>query len=199
MIFTSVDLPAPFSPSNAWVSVPWISRSMPSLAANAPNRLVMCTADSNGSRAGCGGVGSSMRATGWDERRAIRNGFIRRNGVAADQELRRDGGRNGGRRLVANFGEADRADQTLDIVATQADLAQRAGKARALGGTADQAHIGKSARQQGRGRDVEIEGVTVRHDCDERAVRRLVEQLHRLGAGAAGHVAGYMRGKRARA
>jgi hypothetical protein len=32
MIFISVDLPAPFSPSTAWISPGTTSRSMPSLA-----------------------------------------------------------------------------------------------------------------------------------------------------------------------
>src|SRR5580704_9988693 len=135
MIFTSVDLPAPFSPSSAWVSVPKISRSMESFAANVPKRLVMCTADSSGSR-GAAGVGSSMRRTTWRDRGMRGGRFCRRHGVATDQQLRGDSSRDGGRRLVVNLREADRADQTADVVVGQAELAQRRDKARPLGGAA---------------------------------------------------------------
>src|SRR3979490_3000541 len=116
-----------------------MSRSIASFAAKVPNRLVMCTADSNGSRAGWD-IGSSMRGTGWDDRDAIRDRSRRRQRVAPDQELCRDRGRDGGWRLVANLGEADRADQAADFVVAEADLTQRARKAGALGGAADQPH-----------------------------------------------------------
>src|SRR3546814_14567896 len=39
-IFTSVDLPAPFSPSRAWISPDAISRSMPVQAAKSPKYFV---------------------------------------------------------------------------------------------------------------------------------------------------------------
>src|SRR6202011_5487020 len=101
--------------SSAWVSVPKISRSIESFAANVPKRLVMCTADSNGSRGAAGG-GASMRRTIWRDR-GVRGGrFCRRHGVATDQELRGDSSRDGGRRLVVNLGEADGADQAANVV-----------------------------------------------------------------------------------
>src|SRR5215475_14014954 len=100
---------------------------MSSLAAKDPNRLVMCTADSSGiltpacrggdidlpSPAGGGGGGllSSMRGPTWGTRCALRRRSRCRDGVAPNEQLRRDRSRYGGRRLVANFGEADRADQ----------------------------------------------------------------------------------------
>ena len=65
------------------------------------------------------------------------------------------------------------------------DLAQRAHEAGALGVAADQADIGKAPRLQRRRRDVEIERMAVGHDGDEGAVGRLLEQAHRLVAGAA--------------
>ena len=39
--FIRVDLPAPFSPSRAWISPAWTSRSMWSFATSAPKRLVI--------------------------------------------------------------------------------------------------------------------------------------------------------------
>src|SRR5712675_1065595 len=134
MIFTSVDLPAPFSPSRAWVSVPKISRSMASFAAKLPKRLVMCIAESSGDRAPCRGGGSSMRRTGRGDREAIRRRSCRGDRVAPDQELRRNRRSDRRRRLVANFGEADRADQATDVVVAEAELTQRAHETRALGG-----------------------------------------------------------------
>src|SRR6266481_3400782 len=138
---------------------------MLSLAANDPNRLVICTADSSGaptlrspaggeayidlSSPACGGgqrgggVGSSMRGTAWGTC-CVLWGRCRC--------------RDGGRRLIANFGETDRAGQTGDIVVAEADLAQRAGKARALGGAANHPHIGKPTGQQSSGCYVEVEG-----------------------------------------
>src|SRR6266481_4093597 len=123
---------------------------MLSLAANDPNRLVICTADSSGaptlrspaggggyidlSSPACGGgqrgggVGSSMRGTAWGTCCVLWGRCRCRDGVAPNEKLRRDCSRNGGRRLIANFGETDRAGQTGDIVVAEADLAQRAGK-----------------------------------------------------------------------
>src|SRR5216684_3860293 len=157
---------------------------MLSLAANDPNRLVICTADSSGALPsaagkggyidlpssaggggpGGGGVGSRMRGTAWGLCRVLRGRSRCRHGVAPDEKLCRDRGRNGGGGLIVNLGEADRADQTGEVVVGKADLAQRASKARALGGAADHAHIGKPAGQQRRRRDVEVEGVAVGHD-----------------------------------
>src|ERR1700692_664156 len=56
---TSVDLPAPFSPRSAWISVGNRSRSMPSLARKEPYRLVMPIALNRGSvpnESPCGGT-----------------------------------------------------------------------------------------------------------------------------------------------
>src|SRR6266436_1197492 len=131
---------------------------MPSLAANDPNRLVICTADSSGaptlpSPAGGGGqgggsVGSRMRGIAWDTCCVLRGRSRCRDGVAPNEKLRRDRRRNGGRRLIANFGETDRADQTGDIVVGKTDLAQRASKARALAGATDHPHIGEPTGEQ---------------------------------------------------
>src|SRR5580704_14491470 len=56
---TSVDLPAPFSPSRAWISAGNRSRSMPSLARKEPYRLVILMARNSGSvpnEVPCGGT-----------------------------------------------------------------------------------------------------------------------------------------------
>src|SRR6266446_10350803 len=138
---------------------------MPSLAVNDPNRLVICTADSSGTLpsagggggyidssspacggeygGGGGGAGSCMGGIAWGTCGVLRRRRRCRDGVAPDEKLCRDRRRNGGGRLIVNFGEADRADQTGDVGVGQADLAQGASKARALGGAADHAHIGK--------------------------------------------------------
>src|SRR5260370_30040314 len=134
---------------------------MLSLAANDPNRLVICTADSSGilpspAGGGGGGVGSRMGGTAWGTCGVLRGQRRCRDGVAPDEELCCDCGRNGGGRLIVNFGEADRADQTGDVVVGKPDLAQRASKPRALGGAADPAHIGKPAGEQGRPPDVQV-------------------------------------------
>src|SRR5215470_10460651 len=114
---------------------------MLSLAANDPNRLTICTADSSGAPTlpspacgggwggGCGGVGSSMRGTAWGTRCVLRGRSCCRDGVAPNEKLRRDCGRNGCRRLIANFRETDRADQTGDVIVGKADLAQSPSKA----------------------------------------------------------------------
>jgi hypothetical protein len=61
MILTSVDLPAPFSPSSAWISAGNRSRSIESLARKVPYRLTMPIACSSGSCASeFAGDGSSM-------------------------------------------------------------------------------------------------------------------------------------------
>src|SRR5277367_695536 len=46
--FTRVDLPAPFSPNNAWISAGYRSRSTPSLARKSPYRLLIEMALSRG-------------------------------------------------------------------------------------------------------------------------------------------------------
>src|SRR5437660_9847401 len=109
---------------------------MPSLAANDPNRLVICTADSSGALPsaagggeyidssspvcgggpGGGGVGSRMGGIAWGPRRVLRRQRRCRDGVAPDEKLCRDRGRNRGGRLIVNFGKADRADQTGDVI-----------------------------------------------------------------------------------
>src|SRR6266852_2791989 len=118
---------------------------MLSLAANDPNRLGICTADSSGTPAlpspaggggyidipspacgggrGGGGVGSSMRGTARDTGCVLWGRCRCRDGVAPNEKLRCDCSRNGGRRLIADFGETDRADQTGDIVVAETDLA----------------------------------------------------------------------------
>src|ERR1700747_329202 len=129
MIFTRVDLPAPFSPSRAWISAGHSSRSMASFASKVPNRLLMPTACSNGWRDG---------TSTWEERSSIpgvvrageiaRELPIARRGVASDQQLGRGRRRDRGGRLVADFGEPDRADQTVDRVARDADLGHGGGE-----------------------------------------------------------------------
>src|SRR5260370_37827834 len=134
---------------------------MLSLAANDPNRLVICTADSSGALPsaagkggyidlpssaggggpGGGGVGSRMRGIAWGLCRVLRGQRRCRDGVAPDEELCCDRGRNGGGRLIVNFGEAHRGDQTGDVVGGEADPAQRARKPRALGVRAHAGHV----------------------------------------------------------
>jgi len=48
MIFIRVDLPAPFSPSTAWISPGCTAREMSLLATTAGYRLVMCASWSLG-------------------------------------------------------------------------------------------------------------------------------------------------------
>src|SRR6201987_2509729 len=116
MIFTSVDLPAPFSPSSAWISAGRKSRSMASFASRSPKRLLMPAACSSGWRDGSRGERSSMRGIvrPGEVARGVR---IARQGVAADQQLRGGGGGDRGGRLVADFAEPDRADKALDRLA----------------------------------------------------------------------------------
>src|SRR5215470_3625138 len=99
---------------------------MLSLAANDPNRLVICTADSSGVPTlpsptcgggwGGGGVGSRMGGTAWGTCGVLRGRRQCRDGVTPDEKLCRNRGCNGGGRLIVNFGEADRADQAGDVV-----------------------------------------------------------------------------------
>ena len=96
--------------------------------------------------------------------------------LAADQELGGDRGRDRRGCLVVDFGEPDRANQPVDVLDGESDLAQRAHEAGALGAAADQADIRKPPRLQRRRRDVEIEGVAVGHDGDEGAIGRLLEE-----------------------
>src|SRR5258708_33591128 len=129
---------------------------MLSLAANDPNRLVICTADSSGALPsaagkggyidlpssaggggpGGGGVGSRMRGIAWGLCGVLRGQRRCRDGVAPDEKLCRDRGRNGGGRLIADLGAAARADQTGEVVLGKAELAQRAPEAPAPGGAA---------------------------------------------------------------
>src|SRR4051812_477994 len=47
-MFISVVLPAPFSPTSAWISPAFTSKSTPSFATSAPNRLLIPRASSSG-------------------------------------------------------------------------------------------------------------------------------------------------------
>ena len=49
-ILTSVDLPAPFSPTRPWTSPPWSSMSPSSSACTAPKLFSACSSESSGSR-----------------------------------------------------------------------------------------------------------------------------------------------------
>src|SRR4029077_14606576 len=47
-IFTTVDLPAPFSPTRAYASPPWRSIDASTTARTAPNAFAACISESNG-------------------------------------------------------------------------------------------------------------------------------------------------------
>src|ERR1700745_923136 len=133
MIFTSVDLPAPFSPKSAWISAGHRSRSTASFASRSPKRLLMPTACSSGWRSPGRAGRPSMRGVARSGKVA-RLMRLPREGVAADQQLRGGGGGNRGRRLVADFGKPDRADKTLDRLARNAHLGHGGGGTRPRGG-----------------------------------------------------------------
>ena len=67
MILIRVDLPAPFSPSSAWISPRRSSRETSSSASVAPNCFETCTISSTGRFSpGAGTASSSDRSTaGW--------------------------------------------------------------------------------------------------------------------------------------
>src|SRR5215475_15186587 len=115
-----------------------------------------------------------MWGTAWDNRCELR-GSRRRRSVAPNEKLRYCGC-HGARRLVVNFGEADRTDQVGEISVAGTDLAHRAGGAGALGSAADQAHTGTPRGQQSRRRYGEVEGVAVGHDGHEGAFGRGLEE-----------------------
>src|ERR1700726_2221834 len=145
MIFTRVDLPAPFSPSRAWISAGHRSRSTASFASNAPNRLLMATACSRGWPRAPSTMGDGSSIAGVVAAREVAGEVLHaRCRVAPDQQLRGGRGRDRGRRLVADFGEPDRADQPVDRRAADAELGHGAGEAGALGRAADEADIGEA-------------------------------------------------------
>src|SRR4051812_4835086 len=69
-MFIRVDLPAPFSPSRAWISPRRSSKSMASLATSAPNRLVI---PRSSSASASPGIGSGPSFQLLDLRRDVRD------------------------------------------------------------------------------------------------------------------------------
>src|SRR5690606_23854400 len=61
MMFTRVDLPAPFSPARAWISPRFSSKSTPRRARIGPNDFDSFRMLRTGSSAGRAGISSSMR------------------------------------------------------------------------------------------------------------------------------------------
>src|SRR3954453_23343603 len=76
--------------------------------------------------------------------------------LAPDQRLACDGYRDGRGRLVTDRRQSDRADKLPDRLRRQAHLVHRRGEARALGRTADQAHIGEAIGGECRDDEIEI-------------------------------------------
>src|SRR6266446_8988629 len=138
MILTRVDLPAPFSPSKAWISLGHRSRSMASLARNVPNFLLTPMACTSGPAAGKhraseGSPGAGSRIVYATQFGAgVTAPIVRERAshrLANDQKLRHDRRGDCGGRLVADLGEADRTGKALDGISGNADLAHCAREA----------------------------------------------------------------------
>src|SRR3954462_13935618 len=101
MIFTRVDLPAPFSPSSAWISAGHRSRSMWSFATNVPNSLVIPTACSKDCplRAGCDGSAIAHA----ERRRGVMISLRADSAIAGDEQLSRDRSGDGGGGLILDL------------------------------------------------------------------------------------------------
>ena len=151
MIFTSVDLPAPFSPSSAWISAGQISRSMRVVGDEVAEELGDADRlEQRQSSAAAGlsgaGVGSSMRRSCRGDALPVRSRDGRApHGLARDQQLRGDRGRDRGRRLVAGSRSARSGRRAGRCRSPPCPILRSCrGEARALGRAADQADIGKA-------------------------------------------------------
>ncbi len=157
MIFISVDLPAPFSPSTAWISPGATSRSMPSLATTAGYALRMPESRSRG-------------ATAAHRRAGLQHGRVDgHRGFAQLQQLRGDGDGDDFGLLARNAGQADRAGHARECVGAEAAALEPLLEAAALGARTDQAEVAEVAARENRLAEIEIQRVAVGHDEKARA------------------------------
>src|SRR5262245_55253466 len=162
MIFISVDLPAPFSPSTAWISPGITVRSTPSFATTDGYAFRMPVRRRRGTAGGAAVVilppwPCALRARG------LLVLAVRRSAFAMLEELRRDRDRDRARLLPLNPRDADRTSEACEEPGPRAALRQPVLERAALRLRADHSAIGEIAAAQDRLDEFEVERVAVRH------------------------------------